>query len=177
MAAKSTIHKASLNIADMDRHYYHQHNLTLAKHPSENDLRLMVRLVAFILHADESLLLGAGISTDDEADLWQKNLSDEIMLWIDLGQPDEKRIKKACGRAKKVLIYAYQDRSAKEWWKQAEEPLQRYTNLSVNFLRINGDIEALARRTMDIQCNISDEELVLLDDTHSVTVQREILKA
>ena len=177
MATKATICKASLNIADMDRHYYAQHNLTLAQHPSENDFRMMVRLLAFIYHPDEALLFGGGISTDDEPDLWKKSLTGEIDLWIDLGQPDEKRLRKACGRAEQVIIYTYQDRSAAEWWKHAEKEVSRFKNLSVNFLRIEGDIEAMAKRTMQLQCNISDGELNILDETNSVSVYQEVWKA
>jgi uncharacterized protein YaeQ len=173
MAAKATIYKASLNIADMDRHYYAEHSLTLAKHPSENDLRLMVRLAAFVLNADERLLFSKGISQDDEPDLWQKALDGEIKLWIDLGQPDEKRIRKACGRAEKVVIYTYQEGSALAWWKQEEKSLKRFKNLSVIYLNIQGDIDALAKRTMTLQCNISDAELSLLDNEHSVSVTQE----
>lgn len=176
MAIKATIYKAALNIADMDRHYYAEHNLTLAQHPSENNLRMMVRLLAFIFNPDDALLFGAGISTDDEPDLWQKSLSGEITLWIDLGQVDEKRIKKACGRAEKVIIYTYQERSAAEWWRQIEKSLQRYNNLCIYNLSIDGDIEAIANRTMELQCNISDGELVLLNEKNSVTIKREILK-
>jgi uncharacterized protein YaeQ len=173
MAAKATIYKASLNIADMDRHYYAEHSLTLAKHPSENDLRLMVRLAAFVLNADERLLFSKGISQDDEPDLWQKALDGEIKLWIDLGQPDEKRIRKACGRAEKVVIYTYQEGSALAWWKQEEKSLKRFKNLSVIYLNTQGDIDALAKRTMTLQCNISDAELSLLDNEHSVSVTQE----
>ena len=144
MAAKATIYKASLNIADMDRHYYAEHDLTLAKHPSENDFRLMVRLAAFVLNADEELSFSKGISQDDEPDLWQKALDGEIKLWIDLGQPDEKRIRKACGRSEKVIIYTYQEGSALSWWKQAEKSLKRFKNLSVVNLKIEGRIELLA---------------------------------
>ena len=104
MATKATISKALLNIANMDSQYYAEHNLTMAKHPSETDLRLMVRLVAFILNADENLVFTKGISQEDEPDLWKKSLGGDIELWIDLGQPDVKRIKKACGRSKEVII-------------------------------------------------------------------------
>ncbi len=172
MAAKATIYKASLNIADMDRHYYAQQSLTLAKHPSENDLRLMVRLAAFVLNADEMLLFSKGISQDDEPDLWRKTLDGEIKLWIDLGQPDEKRIRKACGRAEKVVIYTYQEGSALAWWNQ-EKSLKRFKNLSVIYLNIQGDITALVQRTMNLQCNISDAELNLIDDEHSVSITQE----
>ena len=176
MAAKATIHKVSLSIANMDSNYYAEHKLTLAKHPSENDLRLMARLVAFVINADEDLVFCKGISQDDEPDLWQKSLNGEIKLWIDLGQPDEKRIKKACGRSEKVIIYTYQDGSASAWFKQLEKSLKRFENLSVIYLNIDGDIEQLAQRTMSLSCNISDGELTLLDDDHSVIITQEIWK-
>ena len=104
MALKATIFKAELQIADMDRNYYHDHALTIARHPSETDERMMVRLLAYALHADETLSFGKGLSTDDEPDLWQKDLTGAIELWIDVGQPDEKRIRKACGRARQVFV-------------------------------------------------------------------------
>jgi uncharacterized protein YaeQ len=176
MAANATIYKASLNIADMDRHYYAEHELTLAKHPSENDLRLMVRLAAFVLNADERLSFSRGISQDDEPDLWKKALDGAITLWIDLGQPDEKRIRKACGRSEKVVIYTYQEGSALAWWKQAEKTLRRFKNLSVIYLNIKGDIEALSQRAMRLQCNISDGELTLMDDEQSVVIKEEVWK-
>ena len=109
MATKATIYKALLNIANMDSHYYAEHNLTMAKHPSETDLRLMVRLITFILNADEDLAFTKGISHEDEPDLWKKSLGGDIELWIELGQPDEKCIKKACGRSDQVIIYTYQE--------------------------------------------------------------------
>ena len=114
MALSATICKADLNIVDMDRHYYQQHSLTVAQHPSENDERLMIRLLAFALHADEFLSFTKGLSTDDEPDLWQKSLSGEIELWIELGLPSEKRLKKACGRAQQVILYTYGTGSAEQ---------------------------------------------------------------
>lgn len=171
MAAKATIYKALLNIANMDSHYYAEHNLTMAKHPSETDLRLMVRLVAFILNADEALEFCKGISQEDEPDLWKKSLGGEIELWIDLGQPDEKRIKKACGRSEKVIIYTYQEGMAAAWWKQIQTSLTRFSNLQVIHLDIDGEIEALAKRAMSLQANISDNELTLMDDSHSVVIK------
>lgn len=172
MATKATINKALLNIANMDSHYYAEHNLTLAQHPSETDLRLMVRLVAFIINANEDLEFCKGISQEDEPALWQKSLGGDIELWIDLGQPDEKRIKKACGRSQKVIIYTYQEGMAAAWWKQIETSLFRFTNLSVIYLDIEGDIELLAKRAMSLQANISDNELTLMDNKEqSVTVR------
>ncbi|MFA5233607.1 MAG: YaeQ family protein [Sulfurimonas sp.] len=176
MAANATIYKASLNIADMDRNYYAEHNFTLAKHPSETDLRLMIKLVAFMLNADEELLFTKGISQDDEPDLWQKALDGDIKLWIDLGQPDEKRIRKACGRSLKVIIYMYQEGSALAWWKQMQNQLGRFKNLSVVYLNIDGDIELLAKRAMVLQCNISDCELSVIEGDKSIAVNQEIWK-
>jgi len=176
MAAKATICKAMLNIADMDRHYYAEHNLTMAQHPSENDLRLMIRLVAFVQNANETLVFCKGISQDDEPDLWQKSLSGDIELWIDLGQPDEKRIKKACGRSKKVIIYTFQEGMAAAWWKQIENSLKRFNNLQVIHLKIDGNIESLTKRSMGLQCNISDRELTLIDNENSVLITQEICK-
>lgn len=176
MAAKATIYKALLNIADMDRHYYAEHNLTLAQHPSENDLRLMVRLTAFVLNANETLMFCKGISQDDEPDLWQKSLSGDIELWIDLGQPDEKRIKKACGRSEQVIIYTYQEGMATAWFKQIENSLKRFNNLQVFYLKMDGDIESLTKRSMDLQCNISDNELTLIDNENSVLITQEMWK-
>jgi len=171
MATKATIYKVLLNIANMDSHYYADHNLTMAKHPSETDLRLMVRLVAFILNADDELVFCKGISQEDEPDLWQKSLDGEIKLWIDLGQPDEKRIKKACGRSEKVIIYTYQEGMAASWWKQIQTSLTRFSNLQVIHLDIDGDIEALAKRAMSLQANISDNELTLIDEEYSVVIR------
>lgn len=176
MAKGATIYKCSLNIADMDRHYYAEKSLTVAKHPSENDLRLMVRLTAFVLNASESLEFTKGIAQDDEPDVWAKSLSGDIDLWIDLGQPDEKRIRKACGRAEQVIIYTYQEGSALSWWKQAEKSLKRFNNLSVVYLQIEGDIEALSKRSMELQCNISDGELTLHDEENSVVIRPEMWK-
>ncbi|RLA82295.1 MAG: hypothetical protein DRG78_07560 [Epsilonproteobacteria bacterium] len=176
MAAKATIHKALINIANMDENYYEEHNLTLAQHPSENNLRLMIRLIAFILNANDTLMFCKGISQDDEPDLWQKSLSGDIEMWIDLGQPDEKRIKKACGRSKSVIIYTFKESIASTWFKQIENSLNRFKNLQVVHLNIDGDIESLTKRSMTIQCNISDNELTLIDDDNSVVITQDIYK-
>ena len=158
----------------MDSHYYAEHNLTLAKHPSETDLRLMVRLIAFILNAEEDLVFCKGISQEDEPDLWKKSLGGDIELWIDLGQPDEKRIKKACGRSEQVNIYTYQEGMAASWWKSIETSLTRFSNLKVVYLEMDGDIEALSKRAMNLQANIVDNELTLIEDEESVVVREKI---
>ncbi len=147
----------------MDRHYYQSHELTVAQHPSETDFRFMIRLIAFMANASERLYFTKGLSTDDEPELWQKTLTDEIELWIDLGQPDEKRIRKACGRARQVIIYTYNERKAKVWWEQQQEKLQRFSNLSVLHINAEG-VESMVKRSMQLQCNIQDGEIYLNDD-------------
>ena len=176
MAANATIYKVLLNIANMDTHYYAEHNLTLAKHPSENDLRLIVRIISFILNANEDLLFCKGISEDDEPDLWQKSLSGDIELWIDLGQPDEKRIKKACGRSEKVIIYTYQEGMATAWYKQIKKSLKRFNNLEVIYLNIDGDIDSITERSMSLQANISDYELTIINNENSVMITQDSWK-
>ena len=175
MAANATIYKALLNIAHMDTHYYEEHNLTLAQHPSENDLRLMIRLIAFILNAHEDLVFCKGIAQDDEPDLWQKSLGGDIELWIDLGQPDEKRIKKACGRSDKVIIYTFVEGMAVSWFKQIENSLKRFKNLEVVYLDISGEVQDLAARAMKLQANISDGELSLIKEDTTILIKKDIL--
>lgn len=169
MAISSTINKVLLNIADMDRHYYESHELTVAQHPSETDFRLMIRLIAFMTNANERLSFTKGIESSEEPDLWQKSLTDEIELWIDLGQPDEKRIRKACGRAKQVIIYTYHEGKSKVWWEQQQAKLRRFNNLSV--IQINAeDVETMIKRSMKLQCNIQDGEIYLNDDNINLTI-------
>ena len=131
MALKSTIFKADLQISDLGRNYYHDHSLTLARHPSENDERLMVRLLAFALHADEALVFANGMGTDDEPALWLKDLTGAIELWIDVGQPDEKRVRRACGRARQVVIYSYGGHGADVWLDRMNSDRDRARNLTI----------------------------------------------
>ena len=173
MALKATIYKADLQIADMDRNHYQNYALTLACHPSETDTRMMVRLLAFALNANDDLVFSKGISTDDEPDIWQKNLVGDILLWIDLGQPDEKRLRKACGRAEQVFVYTYQNRSAEVWWKQIENSLQRFDNLKVFSFNENSiaSLDQLVNRNMQLQCTIQDSECWLTDGKSSAHIE------
>jgi uncharacterized protein YaeQ len=178
MAIKATIFKANLQIADMERHYYQDHTLTLARHPSETDERMMVRLLAFALHAHEFLEFGQGMTADDEADLWQKDLTGSIELWIDVGMPDEKLIRKACGRANKVIVYTYGGRTAEMWFAQNSVQFERLTNLTVINLPVESTrgIAKLAQRNMQLQCTIQDGQLWLSDGIESIQVERVRLK-
>lgn len=172
MALKATIFKVQINIADMDRHYYSDHTLTIARHPSENDERMMVRLLAFALNADESLKFTRGLSTVDEPDLWARNDTGDIKLWIELGQPDEKRLRKACALSHRVIIYSYQPRTAQQWWQQLEKKVNELDKLSVFNLPEDcaSQLARLTARNMQLQCNIQDGEVWLGNNEQSVTI-------
>ncbi len=157
MALKSTIFKAELSVSDLDRNYYGTHSLTLARHPSETDERMMVRLLAFALHAGEGLEFGKGISTDEEPALWKKDLTGAIQEWIEVGLPEERLLRRASGRADRVYLYLYGG-AADVWWPQNQKLLGRISNLSVYRLATD-DTQALAKlaeRTIDVQCTIQD---------------------
>jgi len=175
MALKATIFKADLQVSDMDRHYFHEHALTIARHPSENDERMMVRVLAYALHAHEALVFGKGLSAEDEPDLWQKDLTGAIALWIDVGLPDEKRIRKACGRAAQVVIVSYGGRGAELWWAQGGAQLERFRNLTVINLpqaatQAVAGLVNLSQRSMQLQCLLQESHLWLSSGDERVEV-------
>ena len=173
MAPKATVVKAELQVTDMDRHYYASHNLTLAQHPSETVERLMVRLLAFALHADERLEFGRGLSDEDEPALWRRDYTGAIEQWIELGQPDESRLRKACGRAQQVVVVNYGGRAADLWWEKNAATLARLKNLTVLDLDAAG-VEAVAtlfERAMRLTAMIQDGELQLMDTTRTVALR------
>ena len=178
MALKATIFKAELQIADMDRGYYRDHALTIARHPSETDERMMVRLLAYAVHASEALSFGKGLSTDDEPDLWQKDLTGAIELWVDVGQPDERRIRRACGRAEQVFVYSYGAHGAGIWWDQVSGKVERSRNLTVRSLPSTAcqALAHLARRNMQLNCTIQDGQIWLADADARVEVELTSLK-
>jgi len=179
MAIKATVFKINLQIADMERHYYQDHSLIVARHPSETDERMMVRLLAFALHAREYLEFGQGMTNDEEADVWQKDLTGAIELWIDVGIPDEKLIRKACGRANQVVVYCYGGRVAEMWYAQNKTQFERQKNLSIINIPLESskELAKLAQRNMNLQCTIQDEQVWLSDGDASVQVDRTILKS
>ncbi|MEW6991189.1 YaeQ family protein [Colwelliaceae bacterium 6441] len=178
MALKSTIYKATIHLSDMDRDYYDTLNLTIAQHPSETDLRLMTRLLAFILNAHENLTFGKGLSDEDEAALWQINYSQEIELWVELGQPEEKRIKKACNKAKSVILYGYNS-PFNVWWEQNKSKLNLYKNLTVERFddEILNTFTKFLNRTMEIQASIQDGQLWLTIGDESLLIEKETLQS
>ncbi|CAB3719007.1 YaeQ family protein [Trinickia soli] len=179
MALKSTIYKAEIQIADMDRHYYADHALTIARHPSETDERMMVRLAAFALLASERLELAKGLSDTDEPDLWEKDLTGAIQTWVEVGQPDERRLAKASARAERVYVIAYGGRTSQIWWDGVRGKVERLRNVEVWSLA-QGAGEALARlaeRTMRLQFTVQDgSALCTTANSEPVELQWTVLK-
>ena len=172
MAQKATIYKVELSVSDMDRHYYETHKLTVAKHPSETDERLMVRLLAFALNASEQLEFSRGLSTDDEPDLWEKSLSGETELWVTLGLPSEKIVRQSCGKSKGVIIYSYGGRTAEVWWDKIKNSTTRFENLKVINLAEaeTSKLAQQANRSMKLQVNIQEGDLMVSVDDSIVYV-------
>jgi uncharacterized protein YaeQ len=173
MALKATIAKATLAVADMDRGYYGTHALTVARHPSETDERMMVRLLAFALHANPALAFGRGLSADDEPDLWQRDPTGVIERWIDVGLPDERLLRKAAGRAAAVIVYAYGGRAVDLWWQRSGDALARVRSLTVRAVapETTQALAAMAARTMNLQCTIQDGHVWFSDETTTLQVE------
>jgi uncharacterized protein YaeQ len=179
MALKSTIFKAELQVSDLDRNHFATHSLTIARHPSETDERMMVRLLAFALNADERLEFGRGLSSEDEPDLVKRDLTGAIELWIDEGLPDERAVRKAAGRAREVKVYVYGGRSAALWWAQNEASLARLQNTEVIDVpeEASAALAKWADRTMRIECTVQDGHVWLSRGDDSLEVAPRRLKA
>ena len=173
MASKSTVVKVELQVTDMDRNYYASHNLTLAQHPSETDLRLLVRMIAFALHADDRLEFGRGLSDEDEPALWRRSYTGEVEQWIEVGQPDESRLRKAAGRAQQVVVLTYGGNAAELWWNRNAATLSRIRNLSVIDLDVHAleDAGDLLERGARLTAMIQDGELQLMDANRTVAIR------
>ena len=178
MALKSTIFKASLHVADVDRGHYGDHALTLARHPSETDERMMVRLLAFALNADDALAFGRGLSSDDEPALARKDLTGAIDTWIEVGLPDEKLLRRACGRARRVVVYAY-GTGVDVWWRKSGADLARLDHLEVVQVPATATraLTELAARTMALQCTIQEGHVWMSGDDRTVEIVPTLLKA
>jgi uncharacterized protein YaeQ len=176
MALKATIFKASLQVSDIDRSYYGEHALTLARHPSETDERMMMRVLAFALNAHEHLAFGKGLSSADEPDLWQKDLTGAIEHWIDVGQPDEKRVVRASGRSGRVSVYAYGNR-VETWWKASADRLRRARNLAVWRVPASASeaVGRLAARAMQLRCLVQEGQVWFSTAAETVQVDMDVL--
>ena len=165
MALKATVFKADLQVANLDQNQFGDYSLTLAQHPSETIERVMIRLLAFALYASEDLRFGRGLSNEEDAAVWEIDPSGVIRLWIDVGLPDEARVKKACSRADRAVIITYGGRPSDMWWQQNANALTRYKNLSVIQLspEDSAKLVEVAGRTMKLSWTIQ-EGMVYLDN-------------
>lgn len=179
MALKSTIFKADLSIADIERGYYRDHVVRLAQHPSETHERMMVRLLAFALFADDALEFGRGLSTEDEPDLWRRDATGTIEQWIEVGLPAERELRRACGRAREVHVLAYGGRAVDVWWQDVHDRLERQASLAVREVPAEAS-QALARlvdRSMRLQVTIQEGHVLVADGARSVAVDLRERKA
>lgn len=174
MALRATVFKAQLSVSDLDRDRHATHALTIARHPSETDERMMIRVLMFALHSSDTLVFGRGLSDADEPDLIDRDLTGTIDLWIEVGLPDERAILKACGRAGRVVVMAY-GHSAEMWWKGVAPGVARARNLDV--LRVPADesraLAAMAQRSMDLQVTVQDGLVWFSDPATTVEVHPE----
>lgn len=179
MAIGATIYHADVSVADIDRSYYADHSLTIARHPSETEERLMVRLLAFAVFAADDLQFGRGLSTDDEPDLWRRDLTGLIELWIDVGLPEEKWLRKACGRSRRVVVLAYGAGKAEQWWKRNEPDLRRLDNLAVLAMPASAGraLAAMAGRSMRLNVTIQESQIWVGSGPAETSLQLDVLKA
>ncbi|HEY5633169.1 MAG TPA: YaeQ family protein [Burkholderiaceae bacterium] len=178
MALRSVVHKADLRIADLGRAHYADYALTVARHPSETEERMMMRLLAFAMHARERLEFGRGLSTDDEPDLWRRDLTGAIELWIDVGLPDARLVRKAAGRAREVVVVSYGAARAEAWWAAQRGALERIANLGVYGVAAESsrELAALADRSMRLDVTIQEGQLWFSNGAASVCVEPAVLK-
>jgi uncharacterized protein YaeQ len=181
MALKSTIFKVNLQLADVDHNYYADHSLTLARHPSETDERMMVRLAALALQAhqlndvcggDGTLAFGAGLSDVTDPDVHLTDFTGRKRLWIEVGQPEDKPLHKACSQADAVMVYCYAY-SSEMWFKGIESKLSRMDRLQVWRLPAEATqaLAALAERSMQLQATVMDGALTISNERGSVSLE------
>src|SRR4051812_19873539 len=180
MALKSTIFKANLSIADIDHAYYADHTLTLARHPSETDERMMIRLAALALNAhkiqtvcggDATLAFGAGLSNPEDPDVSMRDYTGQTRLWVEVGQPEDKPLAKACGKSEQVIVYCFHH-AAEVWWRGIETKLTRLQNLSVCRIPAAASLAlaALAQRSMQLQATVQEGNLMFSDGSGTVDI-------
>lgn len=171
MALKPTIYKLKIMVSDMDRDYYEAMALTVAQHPSETIERMMVRVLAYCLNAQEQLSFTKGLSAVDEPDVWLKTLDDQLSLWIDVGEPAVDRIKKALRLSSAVKIYSFNSKSD-SWWSQhqAHFVLMPASVFQFKWEQIQA-LAALVERTMDFSLTITESSIYIATEKGECEVQ------
>ncbi|OUR99571.1 hypothetical protein A9Q84_00695 [Halobacteriovorax marinus] len=173
MALGATIFKVNLNISNFNTHYYQDDNLTLAMHPSENEARMMYRLLAYIYCAHEDLEFSKGLSNTEEPELWQKALTGDIIHWIELGLPDEKRIRQAAGKSQKVSIFTYHQKKAQDWLPKIKAKFDNNEKVNIFHLEVveNGPIDKFVTKSMNLSCTIEDNLMYLGNDDERIGIE------
>ena len=177
MAIKPTIYKLNISLSDLNRNYYDTLNLTLAQHPSETLERMMVRVLAYCINAEENLAFAKGLNADDEPDIWAKTLDDQLTLWIDVGEPSVERIKKASRQAQSLKIYCFNTK-ADVWWTQAQEKISRMKASIYQFQW--EEIQTLAtmvQRTMEISVTVTGDSAYVATELGECEVNWKELQA
>ena len=177
MAIGATIYKIQVNLSNFNTHYYQDLNLTMAKHPSENEARMMFRLLTYLYNAHEDLEFSKGLSTTEEPELWQKNYTGEIVQWIELGLPDGKRIRQACGKSKLVKIFTYHPNKAAEWFEKIKKEIVENKKLKIFHFQVfsdgpeGGPIDKFVTKNMKLSCIIEDQLMYLGNDEQRIGVK------
>lgn len=178
MALKATVYKAQISLSNLNIHHYQDYSLTLAKHPSETDLRLIIRLLTFALLAQENLQFTKGLSTDDEPDMWKINYDGSIDHWIELGLPDERRIRQICGKAKSVSIFTYHGNQALQWFEDIEKKIFRFDHLNILHFIIDDpkELELFVSKSMKLDFSIEDNEIWLSTESNRICIKFKAVK-
>lgn len=176
MALKPTIYKFRLALSDFTRDYYDNLNLTIALHPSETLERMLVRLLAYCIHAQEGLCFTKGLSETEQPDIWLRSLDDKVQIWVDVGEPSVERLKKACRLAEEVYVYCFNSK-ADVWWAQNKNKLSRF---QLSIFQFDWDsVQALSsrlQRTMDISISLSPNSIYLACDPGEYEINYSILQ-
>lgn len=178
MALGAVVYKAQLSISNLDRGWYGQPVLTIARHPSETEKRLMLRMLAWCVRAGDRLEFGRGLSSEGEPALWEIDDTGAIVDWVELGAPDVRTVRKAAGKSERVLVLAYDADRTGPWWKSVKGELSKIDKLSVIFIP-DAEAEALAAmasRSMKLAVTIQDGVIWVNSDSADVQINPEWLK-
>lgn len=173
MAIGASIYKVNISISNFDTHYYQDFDLTMAMHPSENEARMMYRLLAFVSCASENLEFTKGLSNTEEPELWEKSLTGDILHWVELGLPDEKRIRQAAGKSKKVSIFTYHQKKALEWLPKIKEKFSSNEKINIFHFNLveNGPIDKFVKKNMTLSCTIEEGMMYLGNDEERIGIE------
>ncbi len=179
MALGATIYKASVDVSDLDRGYYGTHALTIARHPSETERRMMVRVLAFCMYAGERVEFGRGLSAEDEPALLEMNDAGDIGRWIEVGNPDNKSLRRAAGKSDDVVVLAYDEAKTDAWWSSHKGDFGKIGKLTIRALSDEDaeKLESLAARNMRLTATIQDGVVWIADESSNLELSVKTLLA